>query len=526
MFTRPTRGCWLICACAAWQVVAGGDDRPKRVPPRFTIGKETTYFVAPLDKDGYVDYVAAINEHFGRGVTAKNNANVLYWRATGPFSDGIVPPTELFKLLGIDPPPKEGVYFMNLSAFLTKVVKIDAGDPRLTMIQDAYYKHAQVKPWQQGMFPDLGIWLSVNAASLETLVEGTKRPASFSPLFHPRDADVPETLADTILYGVQDRREFGRTLLARAMLHLGEGRLHAAWADLQACHRLARHSARGPWLIESLVGVAIDGVASAGDVTFLKHADITAAQAAGCLADLQALPPMPPLAEKIEVTERALFLDTVQAIARHGRQGLDVLLPALSEDSPPAWLKTLDLTAIDWDEALKTGNRWFDRYAEALRIDDFQKRSKALDELEGKVRELGTDVRAAMPVAPLAADARKTAGQRLGGYIFRLSRSSFPAVLWVEQRGVQLGHNVQIAFALAAHRAATGRYPAKLSELSPRYMKQVPQDAFAGRPLMYSAADQAYVLYSVGPNGKDDGGRDYRDTPEGDDLVVRMPREE
>src|SRR5262245_43021727 len=198
---------WLIVtlALAAWPGIAGGDEGPKRPPPRFTVSKETTYFVRPLDKDGYVDYVAAINEHLGRGVTPQTNANVLFWRTTGARSEGAFVPREIFKLLGISPPPKEGAYFTNLGVFLTDVVKINAADPRFTMIQDAYSRHAQVKPWQQGMFPDLGIWLSLNRTPLETLVEGTKRPAYFSPVFHPRDPDVPETLASTLLYGVQER---------------------------------------------------------------------------------------------------------------------------------------------------------------------------------------------------------------------------------------------------------------------------------------------------------------------------------
>src|SRR5258708_3874889 len=36
---------------------------------KFTIGKETTYFEGPVDKDGYIDYVAALNERLRKGVT-------------------------------------------------------------------------------------------------------------------------------------------------------------------------------------------------------------------------------------------------------------------------------------------------------------------------------------------------------------------------------------------------------------------------------------------------------------------------
>ena len=43
------------------------------------------------------------------------------------------------------------------------------------------------------------------------------------------------------------------------------------------------------------------------------------------------------------------------------------------------------------------------------------------------------------------------------------------------------------------------------------------------KPLIYKPEANGYLLYSVGANGKDDGGRSFGDDPPGDDLVVRMP---
>ena len=42
--------------------------------------------------------------------------------------------------------------------------------------------------------------------------------------------------------------------------------------------------------------------------------------------------------------------------------------------------------------------------------------------------------------------------------------------------------------------------------------------------MIYRPAEKGYLLYSVGVNGLDDGGRSYGDDPPGDDLVVRMPQ--
>jgi hypothetical protein len=49
--------------------------------PWITIGKETTYVTRPAGNDGYIDYLAALNEAASAGVTVDNNAGVLLVRA-------------------------------------------------------------------------------------------------------------------------------------------------------------------------------------------------------------------------------------------------------------------------------------------------------------------------------------------------------------------------------------------------------------------------------------------------------------
>ncbi len=90
-------------------------------------------------------------------------------------------------------------------------------------------------------------------------------------------------------------------------------------------------------------------------------------------------------------------------------------------------------------------------------------------------------------------------------------------------RDEQGQRNEQVAFALAAYRRDHGTYPAKLDDLAPKYLAAVPEDLFSGRALVYHPSEKGYLFYSVGVNGKDDGGRSYDDDPPGDDLPVSMP---
>jgi hypothetical protein len=72
---------------------------------------------------------------------------------------------------------------------------------------------------------------------------------------------------------------------------------------------------------------------------------------------------------------------------------------------------------------------------------------------------------------------------------------------------------LQIAFALQAYHADQGMYPDKLNDLVPRYLKRIPGDLFAlSGPLRYRRDGSQYILWSIGPDGKDDGGRPLDDS--------------
>jgi len=87
----------------------------------------------------------------------------------------------------------------------------------------------------------------------------------------------------------------------------------------------------------------------------------------------------------------------------------------------------------------------------------------------------------------------------------------------------QTHDNLLLAFALALYHCDHGIYPKSLDALAPKYLAKIPQDMFSGKPLIYRPTENDYLLYSVGLNGNDDGGRGHDDEPQGDDLVIRMP---
>src|SRR5262245_22238384 len=110
----------LLLVCAA-------DEKPP--VPKLPVGRDTTYVAGPIDKNGYIDYEAALNAILSKGVTPDNNANALLWKAWGPKpegGDGM--PAEYFKQLGIEEPPPDGEYFIDLGRYLKDVLQINPED--------------------------------------------------------------------------------------------------------------------------------------------------------------------------------------------------------------------------------------------------------------------------------------------------------------------------------------------------------------------------------------------------------------
>src|SRR5262249_19668430 len=107
-----------------------------------------------------------------------------------------------------------------------------------------------------------------------------------------------------------------------------------------------------------------------------------------------------------------------------------------------------------------------------------------------------------------------------------LTDHSGAVIRWMQRHAdwhEQSQRNLRLAFALAAYRGEHQRYPDKLDVLAPKSLPEVPTDLYSGRALIYCPSANGYLLYSVGVNGRDEGGRASADTPPGDDPHVRMP---
>ena len=102
-------------------------------------------------------------------------------------------------------------------------------------------------------------------------------------------------------------------------------------------------------------------------------------------------------------------------------------------------------------------------------------------------------------------------------------RSRFNPIMWVSgwwqsragKERAEGKHKLVIAherllateLALRDYRSEQGHPSARLDDLVANYLSRVPQDPFTGQPLIYRVQGTNWLLYSVGSDGVDDGGR-------------------
>jgi hypothetical protein len=65
----------------------------------------------------------------------------------------------------------------------------------------------------------------------------------------------------------------------------------------------------------------------------------------------------------------------------------------------------------------------------------------------------------------------------------------------------------RVVIALERFRLANGRWPDELGQLVPQYLGSLPRDLFTGESLRYAPGASGPVLYSLGVDRDDDGGR-------------------
>jgi len=515
---------------------ASADTKPPgaRRPVKITISKETTYLTAPIRADGWLDYAAAINERCNRGVTPENNAATAFWRAVGPKDIPKEKRGQFFGTLGIPPLPDKGQYLVELAGHL----KHAKGSPAFGSedwskwyddISDQS-RIAQSRPWSGKEFPVLAEWLDVNAKPLKTLCGGAGRARFFEPLVVKTNGSLLDALE---IMDFSAARCAVQLLRLCAMREVAEGKIDAAWCDLLVCHRLARLIAQKPLLVDRVVAGALEQRAFEGDVAFVHSARQSSRRLRQFHRELLELPAMPSM-ETCFLGERLFRLDFLRNVALGDPAALNVQGFLHEDHTKLARERLLADSRIDWDVVFRRFNSGLDEVEKTWRESTAFGRRQSLKKLDeaacdaaNRVNDPATLTRFLSPQTP-----REDLSRQLAEILFDSVGSETYARM--EASVSAKAQLTDFAFALAEYHNDHAVYPHNLAELSPKYLSQVPKDPCSDREYRYQPRENGYLLYSIGLNGKDDGGASWADDPKKylgetdyskipDDIAIRLP---
>lgn len=490
------------------------DQNSQTKPVKITVSPETTRAIKPIREDGTVDYTAALNNALKDDVTPENNAAVLIVKAIGPNPDGMEYDfhVRLCEAMGVTPLPADapGAVSFGKEGYGFEAPAEGSEFKDLFEIQD----RAMDRPWQKNELSNAARWIELNETALDLVSQAVLKPGYFRPIIS--DEEHEDLLVYALLPDVQASREIGRCLMARAMLHLGEKNYQAAADDLLTLHRFARKIAQGATLVENLVGYALEGIAFQGDNRLIQQPDLPLDVCQKYRQQLSEIESFPSLAKPLDLGERFLALQILLQIATT-RLDAETLESLSTGDSQGQLLEELSQHSnLDWDLVFREVNSAYDQVVQILnessredRIRNLKAHYKSLNLGEinpnllrmlksrradriSKEQITKTFVRAFLGMLLPAIDACSRAETRTRTY-YELS------LIGLQLREIQL---------------KTGSYPATLPEQT--------LDAFSGQPYQYRVDEEEFTLYSVGENGRDDGGLGYNndEDPETDDLPV------
>ncbi|MCH8921698.1 MAG: hypothetical protein IIA67_00965 [Planctomycetes bacterium] len=489
---------------------------------RIVVGPETTYLTEPLDEDGRVDYLAAINQRAAEGVTPENNAAVLYWQALGPGPIDEEHREEFFRRLGMKPLPVDGDYFQSLYELQErlddqeKYARRNRSRDKREAMEARHLRRERRRdamgytPWVLDDDPELACWLAENQGPIDLFATGTRRAQHFIPmLVRPNEWEVePSYSVMASRSYAQDYREMARTLIQRSMLHSGNGRHKEAWEDCLACFRLARHTARESIAVEILINFALVSVAAAGVPTILHEGDFTADELAKMRQAFRDVATCASAAEALNWGERLMALDTIRDFSREPR-GLR--------------------GGIEWNHVLREANRSYDAMVAATNREmSGEANASDTEALEEEQQEaLDAEDPWLLAAYPFSRQART---RHMTKEVVGLLIPAFSSMTADERRCKGRLRRLEMVFAVSLYRAENGQYPANLSALVPAYLDEVPLDPTNDLRMNYRKQGEGYLVWSVGRNGVDDKGRNGYDARDAgvdepwDDEVDLVPR--
>ena len=342
--------------------------------------------------------------------------------------------------------------------------------------------------------------LARHAATLDLI----RRAADRDTCRYQRDWTRPSY--EMLLPELQSLRNVARLLVLEARREAADGNAADALHDVARIQRIGRHAASEPILISNLVGIAIDTMALetlAQVLPTLRKSDLAALDS----SDIRDLVTTPPAMASHYYGEEAFGL-SVFADVSDNQLSVPTLTDLLINGQPqPSTLRMLPLSLlyrVFFLPADLAGYRSImaQYQAAASRTEPYPDLTKRIDTIETQTRDRSPGILTSMVVPALG------------------------AVFKAQTRSVAHHRAATALVAATKERLETGAVPETFDELAAQLVPPASRDPFtADQPLFMKQTDDGLLVYSIGPDGEDDGGpvAPGADKVEGnDDIGLRM----
>lgn len=506
--TRPRRF-WLrksliffyvaiaLLAYASFNYFGGfGGRTPKQLASNLPFSAETTIYTSPVDENGFVNFVDAFYSDIGKGITPENNAAYEIIKAFGGRgSSGQVIP-DACEFLNIEPAGEQDDFFRSVHEYGNQIANWEPAE-----LSDIYEEQdlALSEPWATGTHPHMDEWLASNAASLELIKEASKKNHYFVHRSPAGGAMVTILLDD-----IQKLRSVARCLAVSAMNKCGNEDYEGAWSDIQAMYRLARLTSGCPFLVERLVGYAINGIAHHTTVAWLNSLPDNYQGLAEKRIELDQLAPLDSISNGIRC-ERTMAIDSVIGTLKNpeGFEGIGVQQETMTR---------LGQQALDWELILTQLNEAYDAVEEGYAHETYAEQKAAMKSLTDKISQTSQEVkdRYKNPLthlrwALIPGARRQEASEILANIFIALLLPACEPMINVGRRSESEWDLVKVAFVMTEYRFQNGRLPVTFQEAGLPNKTTPIVDQFDGQPFRISPDGPDHVwLWQIGFDGVDE----------------------
>jgi hypothetical protein len=309
-------------------------------------------------------------------------------------------------------------------------------------------------------------------------------------------------------------RQLSNVLIFDARLAIDEGDSARATQNYIAILGLARQARSEPFMISELVGIAIHmsaireierrvrdhpGLLNRTWLIELAHVHAEAMKERAYDFDL----------------EQLMFEDLLQRVYSDDGQGDGRLTPEGLEHMGLVMGDTADLgesyltDAINMDARIRAATRPLTRVFSASRAEESALYNSVM-ETASRVTERGPEWIAIMDEQELIDAKLQSEGNPIRFSFAGMMTPALGSAIDTLFKYRQYCDAFSLMLGIESYRLEHGRLPDDLDQLSPKYVPQLPQDLMAPGSVIRYLSDQessGYLLYSVGSDGNDDGGR-------------------